>query len=132
MKKYSAQTTAASQNSKLSSLSLKQSWIYFLGVCMNNDDRKLKCKAVGYQEKRGKIYLPAVQITWTISFCHLINAHVFISRKIVVSVKMMVKAYRVGTEARERVKDLILDDHTQCGCECGEELGGSELKIQIF
>ena len=45
---------------------------------------------------------------------------------------MMVKAYRVGTEARERVKDLILDDHTQCGCECGEELGGSELKIQIF
>ena len=25
------------------------------GVCMNNDERKLKCKAIGYQEKRGKI-----------------------------------------------------------------------------
>ena len=24
------------------------------GVCMNNDERKLKCKAIGYQEKRGK------------------------------------------------------------------------------
>merc|ERR1719461_2776642 len=22
------------------------------GVCMNNDERKLKCKAIGYQEKR--------------------------------------------------------------------------------
>ena len=94
---------------------------------MNNDDRKLKCKAVGYQEKRGKKYLPTSN-----NLNHFINARVFISRKIVVSVKMMVKAYRVGTEARERVKDLILDDHTQCGCECGEELGGSELKIQIF
>ena len=36
---------------------------------------------------------------------------------------MMVKAYRVGSDAREKVKDIILDDHTQCGCECGEELG---------
>jgi len=59
------------------------------GVCMNNDERKLKCKAIGYQEKR---------------------------------VKMMVKAFRVGSDAREKVKDIILDDHTQCGCECGEEL----------
>merc|ERR1719410_913317 len=24
------------------------------GVCMNNDGRKLKCKAIGHQEKRGK------------------------------------------------------------------------------
>merc|ERR1719410_349178 len=61
------------------------------GVCMNNDERKLKCKAIGYQEKR---------------------------------VKMMVKAYRTEEHARESFKDLILDDHTQCGCECGEESGG--------
>ena len=39
-------------------------------------------------------------------------------------VKMMVRAYRTEEHARESYKDLILDDHTQCGCECGEELGG--------
>ena len=39
-------------------------------------------------------------------------------------VKMMVRAYRIEENARESYKDLILDDHTQCGCECGEELGG--------
>ena len=54
---------------------------------------------------------------------HPLFANVFTSISNVVLVKMMVKAYRVGSEARERVKDLILDDHTQCGCECGEELG---------
>ena len=37
---------------------------------------------------------------------------------------MMVKAYRTEEHARESYKDLILDDHTQCGCECGEESGG--------
>ena len=36
---------------------------------------------------------------------------------------MMVKAYRTEEHARESYKDLILDDHTQCGCECGEESG---------
>ena len=36
----------------------------------------------------------------------------------------MVRAYRIEENARESYKDLILDDHTQCGCECGEELGG--------
>ena len=38
-------------------------------------------------------------------------------------VKMTVKAFRAGSDPRERVKDLILDDHTACGCECGEGLG---------
>ena len=38
---------------------------------------------------------------------------------------MMVKAYRTEEDARESYKDLILDDHTQCGCECGEESGGT-------
>ena len=42
----------------------------------------------------------------------------------VLPVKMMVKAYRTEEHARESFKDLILDDHTQCGCECGEESGG--------
>ena len=38
-------------------------------------------------------------------------------------VKMTVRAFRSGSDARERVKDLILDDHTACGCECGKGLG---------
>ena len=33
---------------------MKWKIIFIVGVCMNNDDRKLKCKAVGYQEKKGK------------------------------------------------------------------------------
>ena len=37
---------------------------------------------------------------------------------------MMVRAFREDpAEAREKEKDLILDDHTQCGCSCGEESG---------
>ena len=40
------------------------------------------------------------------------------------AVKMMVRAFREDpAEAREKEKDLILDDHTQCGCSCGEESG---------
>ena len=60
------------------------------GVCMNSDQRPLRCKAVAVREKK---------------------------------VKMTVKAFRAGSDPRERVKDLILDDHTACGCECGKELG---------
>ena len=45
---------------------------------------------------------------------------------------MMVKAFRVGSDAREKVKDIILDDHTQCGCECGEELGNLYCNISKF
>ena len=42
------------------------------------------------------------------------------------AVKMMVRAFREDpAEAREKEKDLILDDHTQCGCSCGEESGAS-------
>ena len=60
------------------------------GVCMNSDQRPLRCKAVAVREKK---------------------------------VKMTVKAFRAGSDPRERVKDLILDDHTACGGECGKELG---------
>ena len=60
------------------------------GVCMNSDDRPLRCKPVAIRERK---------------------------------VKMTVKAFRAGSDPRERVKDLILDDHTACGCECGEGLG---------
>lgn len=59
------------------------------GVCMNSDDRPLRCKPVAIRERK---------------------------------VKMTVKAFRAGSDPRERVKDLILDDHTACGCECGEGL----------
>ena len=44
------------------------------------------------------------------------------------AVKMMVRAFREDpAEAREKEKDLILDDHTQCGCSCGEGSGGHTL-----
>ena len=44
---------------------------------------------------------------------------------------MMVRAYRTEEHARESFKDLILDDHTQCGCECGEESGGDTLAAKM-
>ena len=60
------------------------------GVCMDGDERPLRCKPLAIREKK---------------------------------VKMTVRAFRAGSDARTRVKDLILDDHTACGCECGKELG---------
>ena len=37
-------------------------------------------------------------------------------------VKMAVRSFLTGGEHRERLKELILDDHTECGCECDPHL----------
>ena len=42
-------------------------------------------------------------------------------------VNMMVKSFFTGQEPRERVRKLVLEEHTECGCQCniraGPEIG---------
>ena len=66
------------------------------GVCMDGDDKPLRCRPLATREKK---------------------------------VKMTVRAFRDGSDARETVKELIIDDHTACGCECGKGLGEFYLLI---
>ena len=37
-------------------------------------------------------------------------------------VKMLMRSALTGKEPVDRVKELILDEHTECGCECSPEL----------
>ena len=37
-------------------------------------------------------------------------------------VKMLMRSALTGKEPVDRVKELILDEHTECGCECNPEL----------
>ena len=36
--------------------------------------------------------------------------------------KMLMRSALTGKEPVDRVKELILDEHTECGCECSPEL----------
>ena len=35
---------------------------------------------------------------------------------------MLMRSALTGKEPVDRVKELILDEHTECGCECSPEL----------
>ena len=37
-------------------------------------------------------------------------------------VKMLMRSALTGKDPVDRVKELILDEHTECGCECSPEL----------
>ena len=43
-------------------------------------------------------------------------------RNSAVQVKMVMRSVLTGKEPVDRVKELILDEHVECGCECSPEL----------
>ena len=37
-------------------------------------------------------------------------------------VKMMVRSFLAGAEPEEKLKEVVLEEHLECGCECSEEV----------
>ena len=81
------------------------------------------------QQQQQQYYYQHQHCVGEILFCSRITINI----NIIINIKIVqVKSYLTGKEPRERLRELVLEEHVECGCQCTPQVGNIITIITII